>query len=659
MNIHNVHWEAWQAVRPLRDGDNCDVFEIQHFGPGGVEKAALKVLHIPSDPNTVPRFLSQGMSMDAVKERLHSRMEAAAKAYSLMYALREHPNVLSCDEPIYDPMADGFGWELKVKSELLQSLSQAWPQGMPEEQVLRLGTDLATALALCQEGGLVHEGVKASNVFVRPDGSFCLGDFGAAKATGMPCGGDRSCMSPEIYWGMEYDASTDVYALGVLMYTMLNGGYMPLTYPGLTPEQMEQANVNRLSGQSLPAPCSGSAPLQQLVLRACAYEPGQRIRSASELRAELLKLQGMDAAAPLWPERASIPEALPEQAPTVQPAPQPQQAPEAEAVAPAPKPRKNNSMLYLILAVAAAVLVAGVVCFFTIHSWPEVSCNETAKCKICGMTSTKVTGHKWQEATCVKPATCSRCGETQGEALGHQLTAATRLSPATCTVCGVTEGDVLQPTVWVMKVISAGWQGGHQQSVEGTTVLLSFPRDPSFVGSGVLAVDAYGNIAINGFTVEWDKETAKVTPTEDLKYGVYQLQFSAGDSGAMINLCYGYAEEYYLCEQEYFWSAEVWSNATHGLYLVVNDSGVSASEQPSRGTTFDSPYDMVGVEKSGGKLMPTAGACVPLQCLRFAKGGQEGYTAFTYEGQFLACDDKGTVYFSEALDENCLWVQGR
>lgn len=659
MNMHHVHWEAWQAVRPLGGGKSGQVFEIQHSGAAGVESAALKLLTIPTEPGGAARLVEQGQPAEAVKERLHSRMEAAVSAYNLMFALKAHPNVLSCEEPVYDAAADGFGWEIKVKTAMETPVSQAYPQGMAEEQVLRLGTDVATALALCREGGLVHEGVKASNVFALADGSFQLGDFGAAKATGMPCSGDRSCMSPEVYWGMNYDHTTDVYALGILMYTMLNGGYLPLTWPGMTEEERRTAMENRLGGQPLPAPCSGSPALQQLVLRACAYEPAQRFGSAWELRMALLQLQGMDGAAPLWPEPTLIPEALPEQAPTLRPEAPPVQTPTAPKQETPAATGKNNSMLYLILAVAAAVLVLGVVCFFTVHIWPEVSCNEIAKCTICGKTSTKVQSHLWDDATCLKPATCAYCGEADGVALGHQLSAPTREQPATCAVCGATEGDVLQPSLWVMQVISTGWQGGYKQSVEDGSVLLSFPQDPGFVGSGMLATDVYRKSLPDAFEVQWDQDTARITPAAQLETGVYHLQFSSGDSGAMLTVCYGYEEECYLSQQEYFWSGEIWCSKAHGRYLMVSESGVSTTDKTSGATSFDSAMDMMGVEKVGGELRPVGQEPVVLQSMRYAQGGEEKYTVFIYEGQYLACNPNGTVYFSATLDENCFWVEGR
>lgn len=653
MDMHYVRWDGWQAVRPL----SANVFEIQHAGPKGLESAALKLLQIPADPNAVPQLLAQGREPESVRQQLHDRMESAAAAYRLQAAMASHPNVLACEEPRSELLEDGFGWQLAVKSDMELPFHELHCMGMPEPQVPFFAVDIATALELCHQQGLIHEAVKASNIF--HSGRYCqLGDFGEAKASGMPCGGDLSCMSPEVYWGMAYDHRTDIYALGILLYTCLNGGCLPFCTPGMTDEEVQNANVRRLSGEQIPAPPHGKPELQQLVLRACAYEPANRFSSAMEMRAAFLQLQGKDPATPLWPAQAVQQPVQMPQAPTYRPAAPAAEIPVAEVAQPAPK--KNNSTLYLLLAVAAAVLVLGVVGFFSIHIWPEVSCNEVAKCKICGMTASTVQEHQWQSATCTKPETCSLCGEHKGEALGHQWLPATRDTAATCSVCGATEGTVLPPSLWVMQVVSTGWQGGHKQIQEGSTVLLSFPQDPDFVGSGLLVSDVYGKTVTDGFAVAWEKETARLTPAQTLAPGVYQLQFSNADAGAMVTVCYGYEEDFYLSMPEHFWSGDIWKSHAHGLYLCVTEQGVSAVEKPSRATAFESAMDMVGVENpAGGKLVPTATEPVALKTMRFIRGGEDGYTVFAYEGRYLACDGQGAVYFSDTLDENCYWVAGR
>jgi serine/threonine protein kinase len=110
-------------------------------------------------------------------------------------------------------------------------------------EIVKIATQVASALAAAHKAGIVHRDIKPENVMLRPDGYVKVLDFGLAKLTDAsrkagsggfaPSGlnqtvpgmimGTPSYMSPEQAEGLETDARTDIWAVGALLYEMASG----------------------------------------------------------------------------------------------------------------------------------------------------------------------------------------------------------------------------------------------------------------------------------------------------------------------------------------------------------------------------------------------------------------------------------------------------
>lgn len=157
------------------------------------------------------------------------------------------------------------------------------------EEALRVGRDLAQALAVVHGAGLVHGDVKAENVMRESGGRIVLMDFGAggdarSLARERMVSGTPRYLPPEVLDGAPLGATTDTYAFGVLMFLVLSGRY-PYTAVDVAALREQQRSEQRpalrdLRPQLDPAVCA-------LIEDCIANDPARRPADGCALRDRL------------------------------------------------------------------------------------------------------------------------------------------------------------------------------------------------------------------------------------------------------------------------------------------------------------------------------------------------------------------------------------
>src|SRR6266705_5103944 len=223
---------------------------------------------------------------------LHPELAAAVGADRFLREIElaarlQHPHIL----PLYDSgTAAGFLYYVMpyVEGESLRDRLEREKQ-LPLEDTLRIGGEVAGALAYAHSHGVVHRDVKPENVMLS-GGTAVVADFGIARAvtaageehqltqTGTVIG-TPAYMSPEQATGSaEIDGRSDQYSLACVVYEMLVGE-PPFTGP-TAQAVMARHSLDLVSPPSIVRSTIPDA-VEGAILRALSKVPADRYPTAA------------------------------------------------------------------------------------------------------------------------------------------------------------------------------------------------------------------------------------------------------------------------------------------------------------------------------------------------------------------------------------------
>ena len=286
----------WHIVRELGEGSFGKVFEIERRDFGGTYKAALKAITIPQSQSEVKDILASGMDEQSVTSYFRGFVEEMIAEFVLMSKLKGHSNIVSYEDHDVIQHAEGIGWDIFIRMELLTPLlDYTRKSDLSRSDVIKLGIDICKALEVCRKNNIIHRDIKPQNIFISDLGDFKLGDFGIARTAektmgGLSKKGTYHYMAPEVFKSEPYGASVDIYSLGIVLYRFMNNNRLPFFPPFPSPikfSDSDAALARRMKGETIPAPANADEALSQVILKACAYSPKDRYLSPSDMRRDL------------------------------------------------------------------------------------------------------------------------------------------------------------------------------------------------------------------------------------------------------------------------------------------------------------------------------------------------------------------------------------
>lgn len=206
----------------------------------------------------------------------------------------DHPNVVTIHH-IVDGGTGGFPWivmELVTGGSLADRLARG---PMDPREAALLGREVLAALSAAHAAGIQHRDVKPANVLLRPDGRPVLTDFGIAAirestaltATGSVIG-TPDYMAPERVSGHDGGPASDLWSLGMMLYTAVEGRH-PLRRGSTL------ATLAAVISEDIPPPVHAGA-LTDVLARVLVRDPAAR-PGAQELE-RMLAAAARDAGTP-------------------------------------------------------------------------------------------------------------------------------------------------------------------------------------------------------------------------------------------------------------------------------------------------------------------------------------------------------------------------
>jgi TolB-like protein len=281
---------------PIQAGTTLSSYEIlASLGAGGMGEVYV-ARDAKLDRRVAIKVLPDEMARD---EGFRARFVREAKALAAL----SHPNILA----IHD-FGEAAGVFYAV-TELLEggTLADRLKAGpLPVRKALDWALQVARGLAAAHDKGIVHRDLKPANVFVTDQGAVKILDFGLAKVvTPFESGEDSETgvreteagtvlgtvayMSPEQARGQDADQRSDLFALGAVLYEMLEGRAAFAAESAADTVSRVLKHDPDLTGREGIPPGVG-----RIIARCLEKNPRERFQSARDLAFALEALSGLE-----------------------------------------------------------------------------------------------------------------------------------------------------------------------------------------------------------------------------------------------------------------------------------------------------------------------------------------------------------------------------
>ena len=256
---------------------------IDFLGEGSFGKAYLAECNTDNNKYVIKQIPLEGMSDEEKRDTFNE---------AIILKKLDHPNIIKFKEVFLQRKpkpALNIVTEFADGGDLNQKIEKRKKLPFSEAQILDYITQICLALQHIHKKKIIHRDLKSGNIFLMKSGIVKLGDFGIAKGLQSTWEKARTFvgtpyfLSPEIISNKPYDAKSDIWALGVLLYELMTFK-MPFNAVSLP---LLSIKINR--GVYKPPPSTYSHEIRDLLKKCLTVDPEKRPSIDEILKLSLIK----------------------------------------------------------------------------------------------------------------------------------------------------------------------------------------------------------------------------------------------------------------------------------------------------------------------------------------------------------------------------------
>ncbi len=284
-------WCDYKVIDKVQEDSSGTTYKVSKTEGTKQIFRIVRVISIPHNIEEINILRSNGKTDSEIKEFYEAISRNTVNALNRNISASSMENLASAREVKPIPRSD-IGFDIFVLEDLLKPLTlHCKTTILKEKDVAILGGDICSAISECHKNGIFHGSISPETIYLSPSKKYKLGNIGVAQREYFsPV--NTIFASPELLMQGICNEKSDIYSLGLVLYTLL-GGQMPYTVN--TPHEEIISKKSSSEGFSLPK-CLNEK-LSSVIYRSIATDPSERFSSADEFGIALLGAVGVNASA--------------------------------------------------------------------------------------------------------------------------------------------------------------------------------------------------------------------------------------------------------------------------------------------------------------------------------------------------------------------------